>query len=263
MLGPLQNNGGPTFTHELLTGSPAIDAGDPSFTPPPNYDQRGPGFNRVVNGRIDIGAFEVPPCQLATSIRSNFNGTAINAGNYIWFTSVLKPSGLPTNQPVTIHFTNQSITSSAFTLPVPNATVVFDPAATMASTTFAGGMPVTTVPSFGLKGNTFFSALSYLVPANIPGRLNPVTWSGTISSDTPGVSIVWKWAAAVYTSFSSDYNALGVKPVDDKNASIYQNADKAGTPENFKPFVIGGARGGGGANYTGGYSGSGAVRCPL
>jgi len=59
MLGALQDNGGPTFTHELLTGSPAINAGDPSFTPPPNYDQRGPGFDRVVNGRIDKGAFEV------------------------------------------------------------------------------------------------------------------------------------------------------------------------------------------------------------
>jgi len=35
MLGPLQDNGGPTFTHELLKGSPAIDAGDPQFTPPP------------------------------------------------------------------------------------------------------------------------------------------------------------------------------------------------------------------------------------
>jgi len=61
MLGPLQDNGGPTFTHALLTGSPAIDAGDPNFTPPPYYDQRGPGFARVVNGRIDIGAFEVQP----------------------------------------------------------------------------------------------------------------------------------------------------------------------------------------------------------
>ena len=27
MLGPLQDNGGPTFTHALLPGSPAIDAG--------------------------------------------------------------------------------------------------------------------------------------------------------------------------------------------------------------------------------------------
>ena len=48
MLGPLQDNGGPTFTHALLPGSPAIDAGDPNFTPPPYYDQRGPGFVRRV-----------------------------------------------------------------------------------------------------------------------------------------------------------------------------------------------------------------------
>ena len=59
MLGPLQDNGGPTFTHALLAGSPAIDAGDPNFTPPPDYDQRGPGFDRVVNGRIDVGSFEI------------------------------------------------------------------------------------------------------------------------------------------------------------------------------------------------------------
>ena len=59
LLGPLQDNGGPTFTHELLNGSPAINAGDPNFTPPPNYDQRGPGFNRVMNSRVDIGSFEV------------------------------------------------------------------------------------------------------------------------------------------------------------------------------------------------------------
>jgi hypothetical protein len=59
LLGPLQSNGGPTFTHALLPGSPAIDEGDPDFTPPPLYDQRGPDFWRVRNGRIDVGAFEV------------------------------------------------------------------------------------------------------------------------------------------------------------------------------------------------------------
>ena len=58
LLGPLQDNGGPTFTHALLCNSPASNAGNPSFTPPPDYDQRGLGFPRVVNGRIDIGAFE-------------------------------------------------------------------------------------------------------------------------------------------------------------------------------------------------------------
>jgi hypothetical protein len=59
LLGPLRNNGGPTFTHELLSGSPAIDAGAPNFIPPPFYDQRGPDFYRIRNDRIDIGSFEV------------------------------------------------------------------------------------------------------------------------------------------------------------------------------------------------------------
>jgi hypothetical protein len=59
MLGPLQDNGGPTLTHALLPGSPAIDAGDPNFTPPPYYDQRGPVSWRIRNGRIDVGSFEV------------------------------------------------------------------------------------------------------------------------------------------------------------------------------------------------------------
>src|SRR5205823_7880339 len=71
LLGPLQNNGGPTFTHSLLPGSPAIDAGDPNFTPPPFFDQRGPGFNRVVNGRIDIGSFEVQTQTVAIDLRAS------------------------------------------------------------------------------------------------------------------------------------------------------------------------------------------------
>ena len=61
LLGPLQNNGGPTFTHALLPGSPAVDAGDPNFVPPPSTDQRGCPFDRVFNGRIDIGSFETQP----------------------------------------------------------------------------------------------------------------------------------------------------------------------------------------------------------
>jgi hypothetical protein len=86
-----------------------------------------------------------------------------------------------------------------------------------------------------------------------------VTWSGTFVSDTAGVQVKWKWAAAAYSNFSNNYNLLGVKPVDDNHASQYQNSDHAGTPENFKAYVIGGARGGGGSNYTGSYSGTKSV----
>jgi hypothetical protein len=171
---------------------------------------------------------------------------------------VLKASGLGST-PVTITFSNQTISSPQFgPLSVPNASVTFDPAAASATTNFVGGMWVTTVPS-SLGGNMFLSGLSYQVPANLPGSIHPVTWSGTISINKPGVNVNWAWGAAVYTNFSTAYNALGVKPVDDKTASQYKNQDKAGTPENFKQFVIGGATGGGGNNYTGGLSSTASV----
>jgi hypothetical protein len=54
-LAPLANNGGPTLTHALLSGSPAIDTGNNAAGL--TYDQRGPGHPRV-NGKPDIGAFE-------------------------------------------------------------------------------------------------------------------------------------------------------------------------------------------------------------
>lgn len=81
LLGPLQDNGGPTFTHALLSGSPAIDAGDPNFTPPPDYDQRGPGFPRVANGRVDVGSFEVQTQTVAIHLQAS--GRKVNGINTV------------------------------------------------------------------------------------------------------------------------------------------------------------------------------------
>jgi hypothetical protein len=59
LLGPLANNGGPTPTHALLAGSPAINAGITANIPGGvTTDQRGTGFTRAI-GTVDIGAFEV------------------------------------------------------------------------------------------------------------------------------------------------------------------------------------------------------------
>ncbi len=55
LLGPLADNGGPTQTHALLSGSPAIDAGSPDC-PPPATDQR--GVTRPQGGGCDIGSYE-------------------------------------------------------------------------------------------------------------------------------------------------------------------------------------------------------------
>ncbi len=54
LLGPLQNNGGPTETHALMSGSPAIDAGDNAACPA--TDQR--GYGRPFGLTCDPGAYE-------------------------------------------------------------------------------------------------------------------------------------------------------------------------------------------------------------
>jgi CSLREA domain-containing protein len=61
LLAPLADNGGPTFTHALFTGSPAIDAGNPAVPGSGGLaceatDQR--GVARPIGARCDIGAFE-------------------------------------------------------------------------------------------------------------------------------------------------------------------------------------------------------------
>ncbi len=66
-LGPLQDNGGPTWTHALLAGSLALDAGNPAGCTDENgtllsYDQiglpRAWDGNADGNARCDIGAYE-------------------------------------------------------------------------------------------------------------------------------------------------------------------------------------------------------------
>jgi RTX calcium-binding nonapeptide repeat (4 copies) len=77
-LGPLANNGGSTFTHALLAGSPAIDAGGNGGA---TTDQRG-----VPRKAPDIGAYEFARCggkvinRVGTSAKDKLIGTAKTDG---------------------------------------------------------------------------------------------------------------------------------------------------------------------------------------
>jgi hypothetical protein len=194
---------------------------------------------------------------------SNFNGTAIAAGDFVWFNAVAKVKGIDPSTTTSVAFTGSTISftvgATTYQLNVPDSFITFSPSATEASTSFDGVNWNTVVPSSFSKG-IFLGGLPFQVPAGgLRGGINPVTWSGTFASGAQGVTVEWQWAAAVYTQFSTDDTALGVKPVDGDQSNPYSNSDHAGTPEGFKQYVTGGARGGGGSNWTGSYSGTAAV----
>jgi hypothetical protein len=209
-----------------------------------------------------------------TSIASNFNGTSVTNPEYIWFTAHMTDlTGLPAAGG-TLFFTNQTITIVDASLPggvvalsVPNGSITIDPFASGASITFDAGGSHTTVVN--KSNDPILSALAYAVPGggvNLSGA-NPVTWQGTMSLSwvpTTTVTMNWQWAAAAYLPFTTNYAALGALPID--------GAYQSGTPLNYisdaqacinvgagNNCLVGGARGGGGSNYTGSNSGTAHV----
>jgi CSLREA domain-containing protein len=73
-LGPLANNGGPTPTHALLPGSPAINKGAGCA----KGDQR--GVPRAAGGACDIGAYELVRCHGLVANRVGTSGSDSVAG---------------------------------------------------------------------------------------------------------------------------------------------------------------------------------------
>ncbi len=227
----------------------------------------GTGLTGDYSVTLTAGTLTVKPVTISTSIAANFNGTAIAAGNTLWFSSVMKVNGLGSSA-VTVNFINQTISFTAgntnYTIAVPDSAVTYSPTATQATTVFdpSTNLWTTTVPFSARSGNQFLSAVAYTIPAGgLPGGIQNVRWQGQMWSTQSSISINWQWGAAVYhTNVNANgYNAVGVKPIDANNQNPYLNSDHAGTPENDKSYVTGGATGGGGSNYTGGLSSTASV----
>ena len=137
MLGPLQNNGGHTLTHALLPGSPAIDAGNPNFMPPPFFDQRGSGFSRVRNGRIDVGSFEVQAGATPTATPTISASPTPTPAATVTPTTTLPPSPTPTATRTSTPTATATATATFTPTPAATHTPTPTPAATVTATATA------------------------------------------------------------------------------------------------------------------------------
>ncbi|MEX1023243.1 MAG: choice-of-anchor Q domain-containing protein, partial [Dehalococcoidia bacterium] len=94
-LGLLASNGGPTQAHALLTGSPAIDAGDNAAcaaAPVNGVDQR--GITRPQGATCDIGAYEALQISIADIAQAEGHAGAV-AFNALVTLSAGVPAGFP------------------------------------------------------------------------------------------------------------------------------------------------------------------------
>jgi hypothetical protein len=101
LLGPLQDNGGPTWTHALLPNSPAIDTGDNAQCPP--TDQRNVPRPQDGNGDgesiCDIGSYELEGLWISpTLVTITGPGIGFVAQSYL-FTATVEP--ISTSLPLT------------------------------------------------------------------------------------------------------------------------------------------------------------------
>ncbi len=151
-LGPLASNGGPTLTHALLAGSPALDAGNNALAFDNNNnvlttDQRGAGFPRFADAAdadtvqtVDIGAFEAHPSVEAVADK------ATNPNAPLSFSFNVGDAALGISS-VTASSTNQTL------LPDSNLSISGDGSARTLHLTPAAGVSGTTTVTLTVNGS--------------------------------------------------------------------------------------------------------------
>lgn len=174
LLGALANNGGPTQTLEPNTGSPAIDAGDPTGCKDESdntltMDQR--GFPRPDSSTVcDIGAVEVQGSTglVDLSVHVTASPAPVDPGKTITYTVTVKNNG-PSS-------TTSSVTLTD-TLP-PTTSVTAPP------TNCSGSSTVTcTISSLAVGAEKVFT-ITANVPSNVTGALTNTAVVTTSGSDS-------------------------------------------------------------------------------
>jgi len=204
LLAPLAANGGPTLTHAPLDGSPVLDAGDDCVAAPTHCgdanipqlttDQRGPGFNRIVDGpdadttaTVEIGAYERQATFPNLANTSGNEDTTIVIGFEVSdsgsITSVTASSSnvtLVPNNPANINVTG---TGS-------NRVLTINPAANLSGTS---DITVTVNRTGGSEGHTFTLTINPVndVPSFTKGldqSVNENSGSQTVSNWATNIS---------------------------------------------------------------------------
>jgi hypothetical protein len=176
LLAPLANNGGPTATHALCTGSPAIDAASPGTVA---VDQR--LVTRPIGGGFDIGAFEGAIACGGPAPTLSINSVAANEGNggvtTFTFTVTLSAASATT---VTVNFATADNTATAGS----------DYTATTGTLTFAPGVLTQTIAVAVLGDTTVEATESFLVNLSAPSNATITIGQGvgTITNDDTGVT---------------------------------------------------------------------------
>ncbi len=204
------------------------------------------------------------------AIISNFNNAPVANGSYVWFNSALNLNSHVPSGGLTLYYTGQWIfvqlrNGTMLSLAAPNSEVTYSPTATNATTSFTGGMWVTTVPA-NYTGDVFLSGLAYQVPSGVSLKGASVTWSGWFSGTNASFRTSWQWAAAAYSGFgnlttsntTALYNGLGVAPTN--GMGLHPSGMLVGTPLNFEANLIPGATGYSGKDYTGIFSHPGVAQ---
>ncbi len=111
LLAPLASNGGPTQTHALLAGSPAIDTGAAisSLT----IDQRGSVFARLIDAAPDIGAYERQTLALVVDTTESTDDGDVSTGDLSIREAIAASNGNPLDDSITFA---ASLSGSTITL---------------------------------------------------------------------------------------------------------------------------------------------------
>ena len=160
ILGPLQNNGGPTQTHALVDGSPALDAGDPSGCRDSqgsllSIDQR--GFARHVDGnndgsaRCDIGAFEAKELFVVAAILPSSRSVQVDS---------------PATAFATIINAGQALATGCTISPITSIPATFTYQTTDPATNQVTNSPNTAVDIPARAAQSFIFALTPTAPIN-------------------------------------------------------------------------------------------------